>query len=185
MPNTHISKFLSFILRHHPEDIGLTLDRDGWADIGELLDKARAHGREIDRETLHQVVAENDKKRFTVSDDGTKIRAEQGHSTRQVDIAYQETQPPEILYHGTATRFLDSILQQGLKPGSRHYVHLSDNMETAVKVGQRHGKVVVLTIRAGEMYRQGFKFYLTQNHVWLSDAVPCGFIDMPDSDCSE
>ena len=172
-----ISKFLSYILRHHPEAIGLTLDVNGWADIDELLAKAGQHGEIIDKHLLYEVVSQNDKKRFTISDDGMRIRAEQGHSTKQVDIDYTEKQPPSVLYHGTASRFLDSILQQGLIPGDRHYVHLSSDVDVATEVGKRYGKVVILEIKAEEMYRQGFQFYLTKNNVWLIKHVPSEFLN--------
>ena len=154
-----VSKFLSYILRHHPEAIGLTLDGEGWADVDELLTQAAAHGRNISLPLLHEVVATNNKKRFTLSADGGKIRAEQGHSTAQVDIAYTETEPPEILYHGTAQRFAEAIEEQGLLPGSRHYVHL-----------------LVLKVQAGLMRQQGFVFYLTANKVWLIKEVPPRFL---------
>jgi len=175
-PNTSVSKFLSYILRHHPEAIGLTLDGEGWADVDELLVQAAAHGRNISLQLLHEVVATNNKKRFSLSADGRKIRAEQGHSTAQVDIAYTETEPPEILYHGTAQRFAEAIEQQGLLPGSRHYVHLSGDVETAVSVGSRHGKPLVLEVQAGLMRQQGFVFYLTANKVWLIKEVPPQFL---------
>ena len=152
--NAGVSKFLSYILRHHPEAIGLTLDGEGWADVDELLTQATAHGRNISLPLLHEVVATNNKKRFTLSADGRKIRAEQGHSTAQVDIAYTETEPP----------------------GSRHYVHLSGDVETAVSVGSRHGKPLVLKVQAGLMRRQGFVFYLTANKVWLIKEVPPQFL---------
>ena len=174
--NAGVSKFLSYILRHHPEAIGLTLDGEGWADVDELLTQAAAHGRNISLPLLHEVVATNNKKRFTLSADGRKIRAEQGHSTAQVDIAYTETEPPEILYHGTAQRFAEAIEDQGLLPGSRHYVHLSGDVETAVSVGSRHGKPLVLEVQAGLMRQQGFVFYLTANKVWLIKEVPPRFL---------
>jgi len=156
-----VSKFLSYILRHHPEAIGLTLDGEGWADVDELLTQAAAHGRNIS---------------LPLFPEGRKIRAEQGHSTAQVDIAYTETEPPEILYHGTAQHFAEAIKQQGLLPGSRHYVHLSGDVETALAVGSRHGKPLVLEVQAGLMRRQGFVFYLTANKVWLIKEVPPRFL---------
>ena len=182
-PINQISKFLSYILRHQPEAIGLILDVNGWVDIDELLAKAEQHGEIIDKHLLYEVVSQNDKKRFTISDDGMRIRAEQGHTTKQVDIDYIEKQPPEILYHGTANRFLDSILQQGLISGNRHYVHLSSDINVATQVGQRYGKVVILEIKAEEMYKQGFQFYLTKNNVWLTKQVPSNFLNH--IDCSK
>ena len=175
-PNTSVSKFLSYILRHHPEAIGLTLDGEGWADVDELLAQAAAHGRNISLKLLHEVVATNNKKRFSLSADGRKIRAEQGHSTAQVDIAYTETEPPEILYHGTAQRFAEAIEQQGLLPGSRHYVHLSGDVKTAVSVGSRHGKPLVLEVQAELMRQKGWVFYLPANIVWLIKEVPPQFL---------
>lgn len=170
------SKFLSYILRHHPEAIGLHLDSEGWADVDELLQKAAGQGREIDRVLLLEVVANNDKKRFALSDDGRKICAQQGHSTDQVAIDYPPQEPPEVLYHGTADRFWPSICEQGLLAGSRHHVHLSGDFDTAVKVGQRHGKVMVLKVSAQKMYQDGHRFYLSGNHVWLADHVPPQYI---------
>lgn len=172
----HTSKFLSYVLRHHPESIGITLDSNGWVNIAHLIQQANAHQRTLDADLLHRVVAENDKKRFTISPDGLNIRAEQGHSTHQVAIEYTAQTPPELLYHGTATRFLSSIEQQGLLAGTRHHVHLSSDTNTARKVGQRHGKPVILVIHAGKMHQQGIPFYLTANHVWLVEHVPTQFI---------
>jgi putative RNA 2'-phosphotransferase len=161
--HTEISKFLSFVLRHKPEAIGLALDAEGWADIDLLIASANQSGQALTRPLLQEVVETSDKKRFTISEDGLRIRAAQGHSTQSVAITYVEKQPPEFLYHGTATRFLDSIREQGLLPGARHYVHLSENQETATAVGQRYGKPVVLKIKALQMHQQGVKFYLAEN----------------------
>ena len=165
------SRFLSLVLRHKPEEAGLTLDGEGWCSVTDLLKGCASHGHKISREELDEVVAENDKKRFQFSDDGKRIRASQGHSI-EVDLKYEPTLPPEYLFHGTATRFLDSIKQQGLIKGSRQHVHLSANLQTAFKVGERHGKPVVLTVLAGDMHRNGIPFYFTPNGVWLVDAVP-------------
>ncbi|QBH95506.1 RNA 2'-phosphotransferase [Limnobaculum zhutongyuii] len=172
-----ISKFLSYVLRHQPEAIGLTLDSEGWADIKTLIACAAKDGKHLEPALIQSVVETSDKKRFAISQDGLRIRAVQGHSSAQVDIRYEEQVPPEFLYHGTATRFLDSIREQGLIAGSRQYVHLSADEATAVAVGQRHGKPVVLKIKALEMYRQGLVFYRAENGVWLSGSVPVGFID--------
>ena len=168
----HISKFLSYILRHHPESIGITLDSDGWVEIDLLLAQVQQHGRSISRQELQETVDNNSKKRFTVSEDGRRIRAAQGHSTGQVRMRLAPQMPPDVLYHGTATRFLDSIMRQGLQAGERHHVHLSADRETAVKVGQRHGKPVVLRIDAAAMHQAGRAFYLSDNQVWLTEAVP-------------
>ncbi len=170
------SKFLSYILRHQPEAIKLTLEQDGWVNIDKLISHANQHGESLNKELIEQIVATSDKKRFTISEDGVKIRAAQGHSTQQVQIKHVEQTPPEFLYHGTTTRFLDSIKTQGLVTGSRHYVHLSNDEQTAISVGQRHGKPVVLKIKALLMSQQGFKFYLADNGVWLTKEVPAEFI---------
>lgn len=170
------SKFLSYILRHQPEAIGIILDSDGWVNIDSLIKQANQHGELLTQELIAQVVKTSDKKRFTISDDGLKIRAAQGHSTQQVKINHVEHMPPEFLYHGTATRFIDSIKKQGLVAGIRHYVHLSSDERTAKKVGERHGKPIVLKVESLQMYQQGFKFYLADNGVWLTNAVPHTFI---------
>ncbi len=172
------SKFLSYVLRHAPEAAGLTLDREGWADIEALIAGAAAAGRTLDVDLIRAVVESNAKKRFTLSDDGLKIRAAQGHSTEAVAIARDAVEPPEVLFHGTATRFLDAILAEGLKPGSRQHVHLSADEVTAVAVGQRHGKPVVLKVAAGVMHRQGRAFYQAENGVWLTDAAPPEFLSL-------
>lgn len=174
--NTDISKFLSYILRHQPEAIDLSLDKEGWAVISDLILCSIKEGYVLDNNRLHDIVDNSDKKRFTISDDGLRIRAAQGHSTEQVNIAYNEVIPPDILYHGTATRFISAIREQGLIPLSRQYVHLSPDEDTAIQVGQRHGKPVVLKIKALNMYEQGFKFFQADNGVWLTNVVPYQFI---------
>ena len=172
-----ISKFLSYLLRHKPETIGLTLDKQGWANIDELIDKANLsnNGPTLNRTLIETVVRTNDKKRFIISKDGQKIRAAQGHSV-DVDLQLKPMEPPKFLYHGTATRFLDSILKEGLKSQQRQYVHLSKDVQTATQVGQRYGKPVILTINALLMHKHGFKFYLSENEVWLTKAVPADFL---------
>lgn len=179
--NRRISKFLSYVLRHRPDAIGLHLDGEGWARVDELIEKANAHaeGITLSHERLREVVASNDKSRFTLSEDGAGIRAAQGHSVR-VDLALEPAEPPGHLFHGTATRFLESILREGLRPQQRQYVHLSQDETTAIEVGARYGKPVVLTINAQAMYERGFRFYLAENGVWLTDAVPPDFICTPD-----
>ncbi|POP43425.1 RNA 2'-phosphotransferase [Superficieibacter electus] len=173
---TEASKFLSFVLRHQPEAIGLMLDAEGWANVDELIDRAARDGRVLTYELIATVVKTSDKKRFTLSEDGQYIRAAQGHSTPQVAIRYAEKMPPEFLYHGTASRFLESINTQGLVPGSRHYVHLSADVETARAVGRRHGKPVVITVKAMEMYQRGITFYQAENGVWLVAEVGRAFL---------
>lgn len=174
-----VSKFLSLILRHQPEVIGLTLDANGWADIATLLVQAEKHGKAIALDELWEVVETSDKQRFAISEDGLRIRANQGHSVEGVDLGLTKEFPPDVLYHGTASRFIESILASGLRPGSRHHVHLSVNLETATKVGARHGKPVVLIVHAGQMHAQGHAFYRSLNGVWLTDSVPVEFIDFP------
>jgi putative RNA 2'-phosphotransferase len=174
------SKFLSLILRHKPEEAGLTLDDSGWCRVDDLLRGCAASGYKITREELDAVVAENDKKRFEFSADGNRIRASQGHSI-EVDLQYTPKEPPATLYHGTATRFIDSIKKLGLIKGARQQVHLSADKDTAFKVGQRHGKPLVIKINAGEMHKSGIPFYFTPNGVWLVDAVPPQYLHFEDS----
>lgn len=174
-----ISKFLSLVLRHKPETIGLTPDANGWVEVDELIEKARQHRRALTRPLLEEVVATNDKKRFAFSEDGTKIRANQGHSVT-VDLQLKPQTPPEFLFHGTATRFVASIREQGLMPQSRQHVHLSVDEETAVKVGQRHGKPVILRVLSGAMHRNGSEFFVSENGVWLSAGIPPDFLEIPE-----
>ena len=166
------------VLRHQPEKIGLTLDEAGWADVDELLRACLRYGESMTRAQLEEIVTTNDKKRFAFSDDGRRIRAHQGHSV-DVALGHEQMQPPELLYHGTATRHVDSIRTVGLVPGERHDVHLSEATDTAGAVGQRHGKLALLTVRAGDMHRAGHVFSRTPNHVWLVARVPPEFIDFP------
>ena len=176
MNNTSTSKFLSLILRHKPEEIGLTLDPNGWAGIDELIALAKLRGTQLSRMQIETIVAESDKQRFAISADGSMIRANQGHSVDiALDLAPQT--PPEQLFHGTATRFLDSIRTSGLHSASRQHVHLSSDHATAEKVGSRHGKPVILIVESGRMARDGHLFYLSQNGVWLTDNVPAKYLD--------
>jgi putative RNA 2'-phosphotransferase len=170
-----ISKFLSLVLRHQPEMIGLNLDQAGWASATQLIEAARLRGFDFTLEELQNVVDGNDKKRFSLSEDGLLIRANQGHSVK-VELGYAPTAPPEILYHGTAERFLTSIKQRGLIKGKRHHVHLSADVDTATKVGRRHGKPVVLRIEAWLMHRDGYVFYISANGVWLTEHVPVQYL---------
>lgn len=173
---TETSRFLSFVLRHQPDAIGITLDVEGWTDISTLISAAANDGKRLDRALIQAVVATNDKKRFAISEDGLRIRAVQGHSTESVRIDYIAKVPPEFLYHGTATRFLESIRKEGLLPGSRQYLHLSQDEQTALAVGRRHGKPVVLKVSALVLHEQGCKFYQAENGVWLTKAVPVSHI---------
>jgi putative RNA 2'-phosphotransferase len=172
-----ISKRLSFWLRHKPEDAGLELSDDGWTDVAAVLNAFSTLGLECNRDQLERVVATNDKKRFEFSNDGKRIRARQGHSV-DIDLGLTALAPPEILFHGTATRFLPLILAEGLKPMARHHVHLSPDRDTAHKVGSRHGKPAILQVAAGAMQADGHRFYRTDNGVWLTDAVPTTFLTM-------
>ena len=174
-----LSKFLSFILRHHPESIGIQLDAQGWVDIDELLQAAREDGQPFTRDLLEAVVRDNDKQRFSISNDGCRIRANQGHSLRSVELELEPRCPPDELYHGTVPRFLESIREQGLLKGARNSVHLSADRTTAISVGSRRGKPVVLEIAALAMAEQGYEFFLSENGVWLTETVPPDFIRFP------
>lgn len=178
MDNVAASKFLSLVLRHKPETIGLHLDTHGWADMDELIRLANDHGRKLDRQMVIDVVASSDKQRFTFDDSGTRIRANQGHSI-DIDLELEPLQPPDVLFHGTATRFVDAIRAQGLHKGKRQHVHLSEQAATAVLVGQRHGQPIVLTVQAAAMWQAGHRFYRAKNGVWLTDNVPAGFLIIP------
>ena len=166
-----ISKFLSFILRHNPQSIKLKLDANGWADIDELIEKSKEI--KLTKKLIDEVVAQNDKQRFII--DGSRIRANQGHSI-DIDLALETMRSPDVLYHGTATRFLESIMKEGLTKQNRQHVHLSADMATATVVGKRHGKVVILEVDAKAMFEEGYKFYVSENGVWLTDVVPVKFI---------
>jgi putative RNA 2'-phosphotransferase len=168
---TRLSKFLSLVLRHRPGVVGAELDRAGWIAVDDLLAACRAHGREITREALEEVVETNAKRRFAFSDDGLRIRASQGHSV-EVELGYEARVPPEHLFHGTVSSSLRSIRARGLERMKRHHVHLSSDLETARAVGGRRGRPVVLKVLAGEMHRAGHLFFLSANGVWLTERVP-------------
>ncbi len=169
--NIEHSKTLSYVLRHHPAKFGLTLDARGWCEVDALLAAFAQRNIELSRETLQHVVEHNDKKRFAFNEDGTKIRASQGHSL-EVELDYQPMEPPAVLFHGTTERFLDAILEQGLQKRRRHHVHLSVDVDTAANVGRRHGKPVVLVVQAAQMHADGRTFFCSANGVWLTDEVP-------------
>ena len=173
-----VSKFLSLVLRHQPQTIGVTLDDAGWVAISELLEAANASGTKLDFDLLLRVVHENDKQRFAISADGKSIRANQGHSI-DVDLGLAPAEPPAILYHGTVAKFLGGIRAEGLIPGSRQHVHLSADPRTAEIVGRRRGEPVVLLIDAERMTRDAIHFFLSQNGVWLTGHVPTGYIEFP------
>jgi putative RNA 2'-phosphotransferase len=166
-----LSKFLSFVLRHEPQSIGLVLDEAGWADSDELLAKATAAGRPLTRALLHDIVGSSDKQRFSFSADGSRIRANQGHSI-DVALGLPPLAPPPVLLHGTATRFLEAILQSGLDKRQRHHVHLTEDAAIARSVGQRYGSVVLLEVDARAMHSDGNLFFRSDNGVWLTDHVP-------------
>ncbi len=169
--NIKLSKYLCLILRHKPETIGIELDKHGWADVSKLLENLNKAGKNVSFGKLKEVVETDNKNRFSFNETCEKIRANQGHSIK-IDLEYLAQQPPEFLYHGTAEKFVNSILKNGLKKQNRHHVHLSTDTETAVKVGQRHGKPFVLKVFSGKMFGDGHTFYLSDNGVWLTDEVP-------------
>ncbi|SNU08122.1 putative RNA 2'-phosphotransferase [Lachnospiraceae bacterium] len=169
------SKYMSLILRHKPETIGITLDEHGWANVDELISRiSKTH--EINMDILEEIVSTDEKKRYSFNDDKTKIRANQGHSI-QVDVELEEKEPPMILWHGTGEKFVASIDEQGLISKSRLYVHLSQDEETAFKVGTRHGKPVLYIVKASDMFKDGYKFYLSKNGVWLTKEVPVKYLE--------
>lgn len=170
-----IGKFLSFVLRHQPETIDLKLDENGWANVAELRSKSAKNRMHFTFEELVEVVETNDKKRFIFNGDKTKIRANQGHSI-DIDLALKPQQPPDLLYHGTAINNVASILEKGIDKRNRQHVHLSNNRETANKVGMRHGKPTILTVKAGKMSEDGILFYCSENGVWLTDYVDAKYI---------
>ena len=176
---TRLSKFLSLVLRHQPQTAHLVLDSSGWVAVEEMLAGCAKAGKRISRDQLDHIVATNTKKRFEFSPDGKRIRASQGHSI-EVDLQYEPANPPEILYHGTASRFLEQIKQDGQRKMNRHHVHLSAETMTTMQVGARHGRAVLLVIRADRMVAAGYTFYCSTNQVWLVDHVPPEFIQFPE-----
>ena len=168
------SKYMSLILRHKPEVIGIQLDEHGWANVDELIEGI-SRTNEFNMEILEEIVRTDEKQRYSFNEDKTLIRANQGHSI-PVDVELEEAKPPEELWHGSAVKYEASIDEQGLIPKSRLYVHLSKDKETALKVGQRHGKPVIYIVKAGAMYEAGYKFYLSKNGVWLTKEVPVAYL---------
>lgn len=175
-----VSKLLSLVLRHEPEAIGLKLDQNGWASVKELLPRLKENGHPISLPDLQVVVSENPKKRFSFSDDGLRIRANQGHSLK-IDLALQESEPPSVLYHGTTERNLHSIFTTGLEKKNRHHVHLSVEKTTALEVGKRYGKPALLQVDAEAMALKGFRFFVSDNGVWLTDSVPMEYLKLIDA----
>jgi putative RNA 2'-phosphotransferase len=171
-----VSKSLSYVLRHRPDSVGLELGDGGWVLVDDLLVAFQRAGKRMSRELLDVVVAQNDKQRFEFSEDRTRIRARQGHSA-EIYLGYEPATPPDILYHGTATKNLESIFQKGLIKVRRHHVHMSNNRETMIQVAMRHGKPVLLAIDAKQMLADGHEFFVTGNNVWLTDHVPPEYID--------
>jgi putative RNA 2'-phosphotransferase len=181
MDKTKASKFMSLILRHDPAAAGIALDANGWADIDEMLAGMAGKGFAITRTTLDEIVAEDSKQRYAVSEDGLRIRANQGHSIT-VDVGLEELRPPDALFHGTASRFAEAIRRDGLKPMSRQHVHLSPDEPSALAVGRRHGRPVIFRIDARRMADAGFKFFRSANGVWLTSHVPPEYLaELPSS----
>ena len=179
-----LSRFISLVLRHNPGAAGVHMDAHGWVAVDELLAGTEKAGHPMDRATLERIVRYNNKKRFAFSEDGTKIRARQGHSI-PVDLELIRREPPALLYHGTAERTVPSIKAEGIRKMSRQHVHLSDSFETALQVGRRHGKPAVLTINSAAMSRDGIAFYRSENGVWLCDYVsPIYFTKLNDNGAS-
>lgn len=177
-----ISKFMSLVLRHEPEKIGLNMDSEGWVSVEELINKINGHSssklkgtEKITKDIIDEVVDTNEKKRFAYNSDGTKIRASQGHSI-DVDLKMSSVSPPEILFHGTASRFIHFIKKDGIKKMNRQHVHLSSTKSTAISVGSRHGDSCVIVVKSGDMKRDGFVFFMSENGVWLTDNVPSKYL---------
>lgn len=168
---------MSLILRHKPEVIGITLDEHGWASVNDLICGIEKNNPGFNMDILEQIVRTDSKQRYSFNDDKSLIRANQGHSVN-VDVELKEKEPPEYLYHGTGEKYVKSINQDGLIPKSRLYVHLSKDIKTAENVGKRHGKEVVYRINSGQMYRDGYKFYLSENGIWLTKKVPIKYLEM-------
>ena len=168
---------MSLILRHKPEVIDISLDRHGWASVEKLIDGInKTDGYSIDMQMLEEIVRTDNKQRYSFNEDHTLIRANQGHSIN-VDVELVEKEPPEILFHGTGEKFVEAIRKEGLIPKSRLYVHLSKDEETAEKVGARHGKPYIFTVKSGEMFRAGYKFFISENGVWLTKSVPANYLE--------
>jgi putative RNA 2'-phosphotransferase len=176
---THVSKFLSLVLRHKPEAVGISLEKDGWVETSKLITACAAKGKVFTMEDLIDIVKTDSKTRYAFNEDKSKIRANQGH-TIEVKLDFECRRPPEVLYHGTFEKSLDIILKEGLSKMSRHHVHLSENLETARAVGARRGRPVILEVASGRMDMMGFVFSISANGVWLVDYVPPQFLKILD-----
>lgn len=170
-----LSRLLSYVLRHKPEKIGIGLDAHGWTDISKLILQLKEYGYEVTLDELKEIVKSNDKQRFSIDEDLSKIRANQGHSVK-VDLQLENKRPPAQLYHGTPKYFVESIFKHGLSKKTRHAVHLSEDVETAIAVGSRRGEFEVFVINSGLMHFDGYKFQQSANGVWLTESVPAKYI---------
>lgn len=177
MDLNNISKYMSLILRHKPDVIGIELDEHGWANVNDLISGIEKDNHGFNFELLEEIVRSDSKQRYSFNDDKSLIRANQGHSIN-VDVELKEKEPPEYLYHGTGEKYVKSINQDGLIPKSRLYVHLSKDIKTAENVGKRHGKEIIYRINSGRMYRNGYKFYLSENGIWLTKEAPVKYLEM-------
>lgn len=173
--DTKISRYISLILRHKPEEIGLKLDEHGWLSVSDLINGLKKSWEDFNMNDLERIVREDSKQRYSFNGDKSKIRANQGHSI-PIDLELQPIKPPNKLYHGTGRKYLDSILKSGIIKKERQYVHLSKDLETASIVGKRHGDLVILEVNTEDMFKRGIKFYLSNNNVWLCDYVPVEYI---------
>lgn len=171
-----LGRYISLILRHHPETIDLTLDEHGWADVNQLIDGVAKNNPGFTMDVLEEIVETNNKQRYSFNEDKTKIRANQGHSI-SVDVELEEKEPPEYLWHGTGEKYTASIDEQGLNSKNRLYVHLSKDIETAENVGRRHGKPVIYKVHTGQMFRDGYQFWISVNGVWLVKHVPLQYLE--------
>lgn len=175
MKTTNISRYIALLLRHHPEKAGLCLDEHGWVEVEALIQGIRRRYPEFNRAVLDEIVARDSKQRYAYNQNKTCIRANQGHSI-PVDVELKQALPPTILYHGTGEKYVESIQKVGLIPKSRLYVHLSTDIQTAIQVGKRHGQPVIYQIDTQQMIHDGFIFYLSANHIWLTKAVPVQYL---------
>jgi putative RNA 2'-phosphotransferase len=173
---TKVSRFISLILRHKPEEIGIKLDKYGYANVNELIKVVSENYPGFDMDILEEIVATDEKQRYSFNEDKTLIRANQGHSI-PVDLGLEPVKPPEYLYHGTAFKYTHSIFETGLIAKSRQYVHLSCDIPTALEVGKRHGVPTVFRVHSGDMHKADYKFYQSANGVWLTDNVPAEYLE--------